>query len=234
MCALSVLYVEKVCWEGRKTVWMPTPCITYTIGRALYVAMTNRCNAVSLIESRGPGFLPSKFMRPLPTGFEPSPDEVADAVKSALNDGLPSELCFAGAGEPLLRLRALEEVAGLVREQQPNLAMRINTNGLVLGSEAADVVQRLQKSGITSASIALMTSDSTQYSELMKPDSIRLSPAFSIPMGLKEVTAFASACISAGLEVECTAVERPGVDIEAAKSLAETLGASFRARTWHP
>ena len=173
-------------------------------------------------------------MQPLPTGFEPSPGEVADAVKSALNDGLPSELCFAGAGEPLLRLRALEEVAGLVREQQPNLAMRINTNGLVLGSEAADVVQRLQKSGITGASIALMTSDSTQYSELMKPDSIRLSPAFSIPMGLKEVTAFASACISAGLEVECTAVERPGVDIEAAKSLAETLGASFRARTWHP
>ena len=215
---------------------MPTPCVTYTIGRALYVAMTNRCNAVSLIESRGPSFSPSKFMQPLPAGFEPSPAQVAEAVQQGMKSSseIPSELCFAGAGEPLIRLRALEEAAALIREQQPNLLMRINTNGLVPQSEAADVATRLHKSGIRAASVALATSDADQYAELMKPESIRLSPAFSLPMGLSEVQGFCTACISAGMSVECTAVERPEVDIDSARTLAESLGASFRARSWHP
>ena len=82
--------------------------------------------------------------------------------------------------------------------------------------------------------VALATSDPEQYADIMKPDSIRLSPAFSLPMGLKEVTGFASACVSLGMEVECTAVERPGVDIDKAQELSETLGCRFRTRSWHP
>lgn len=67
----------------------------------------------------------------------------------------------------------------------------------------------------------------------MRPEKLRLSPAFSLPLGLPDVSCFASACLSAGLEVECTAVASPEVDIDAAKEYAERLGASFRVRTWH-
>ena len=215
---------------------MPTPCVTYTIGRALYVALTNRCNSISLIESRGPSFSPSKFMQPLPVGFEPSPAQVVEAVEQAMSSKRekPSELCFAGVGEPLIRLRALEEAAGLIRQQQPDMLMRINTNGLVPQSEAAAIAKRLHNCGIRAASVAIATADAEQYAELMKPESIRLSPAFSLSMGLSEVTGFAEACISEGMSVECTAVDRPEVDVEAARTLAESLGASFRARSWHP
>ena len=53
----------------------------------------------------------------------------------------------------------------------------------------------------------------------MRPEKLRLSPAFSLPLGLPDVSRFASACLSAGLEVECTAVASPEVDVDAAKEL---------------
>jgi hypothetical protein len=40
---------------------------------------------------------------------------------------------------------------------------------------------------------------------------------------------------NAGLDVECTAVERPGVNVAAVRSLALSLGASsFAASSFHP
>ena len=63
---------------------------------------------------------------------------------------------------------------------------------------------------------------------------IRLTPAFSLPLGHEHVTGFVTACVAAGLTVECNAVARPDVDIAAVAELAASLGASFRERSWHP
>ena len=46
------------------------------------------------------------------------------------------------------------------------------------------------------------------------------------------MTGFVTACVDAGLDVECTAVAAPNVDLEAAERLATTLGAGFRTRSW--
>lgn len=209
--------------------------ITYTLGRALYVALTNRSNACTLIASRGPGFIvpPASGFAPLQN--DPGAPEVIEEVLKALDSAsAPSELCFAGVGEPLLRLRTLQEVAAGIKAQKPDLRMRINTNGLMPSSEAAGVAAQLKKCGVSAACVALASSDAAQYETLMQPEKLRYSPVMELPLGLKEVTAFTKACVETGLEVECTAVEAPGVDIEAARLLAESLGASFRARTWHP
>jgi hypothetical protein len=48
------------------------------------------------------------------------------------------------------------------------------------------------------------------------------------------VCGFIASLAEAGVEVEATAVERPGVDVAAARKLAEALGAGFRTRTYHP
>ena len=215
----------------------PLAAISYTLGRVLYVSLTNRCNAVSLIKSRGPGFTisASSGFQMLPDGFEPSGAQIAAHISDLQSSGsFPEELCFAGAGEPLLRLRALEEAAVLIREQSPSLAMRINTNGLVPGSEADSVVTRLMRCGVRSATVALASTDAAQYRELMRPETLRYSPGFSLELGLDEVTGFISQCISAGIAVECTTVEAPGVDLDAASSLAADLGATFRSRKYFP
>ena len=215
--------------------------IAYFLKSSIYVSLTNRCNAVSLIESRGPSFcMPaSSGFAPLPPNAEPTAQQVADAVAAAFGDerfdggAPPNEVCFAGAGEPLLRRRCLEEAAVLIGQQHSGVKLRLNTNGLVPASEAADVAASLRAAGISAASVALATADAAQYEQLMRPDSIRLTPAFSLPLGLDEVTGFVAACVAEGMAVECNAVEAPGVDLAAAGALAETLGASFRTRPYH-
>lgn len=213
--------------------------VCYALARSLYVALTNRVNSVSLIESRGPGFsVPGSFS---PLAAEPTAEQVVAAVSAALADGADCSggLCFAGAGEPLLRLAVIEQAAPKLLELADNLLpdgrmiIRVNTNGLQPGSSAAEVAARLRTAGVSSASIALMTADAEQYRELMRPEKLRLSPAFSLELGHAEVLGFVSACLKEGLAVECTAVASPGVDIEAARALAESLGAGFRARSWH-
>ncbi|KAL1526189.1 hypothetical protein AB1Y20_014917 [Prymnesium parvum] len=220
--------------------------VTYALGRSLYVALTNRCNSVSLISSRGPGFTlpPGSGFVPLADEFEPCADEVYRAVVSASSrldgaHGAFESVVFAGAGEPLLRLRTLEEAARLI-DADGIAPLRVNTNGLVAGSSAEDVAARLRDARVGAASVALMTADPEQeappseYNELMRPERLRLSPAFSLPLGHSDVCRFVRACIAVGISVECTAVASPGVDLSAARACATRLGATFRTRSWHP
>ena len=94
----------------------------------------------------------------------------------------------------------------------------------------------LGKTGVgkSSAINALASADAAEYAALMEPEPLRFSPVFSLKLGHSEVCGFARACVAAGLEVECTAVAAPGVDLAAARALSEELGAKgFRERSWH-
>jgi hypothetical protein len=52
--------------------------------------------------------------------------------------------------------------------------------------------------------------------------------------GLEVATGFAKRCAEVGMEVECTAVERPEVDMAQVKELVESLGrVGFRSRSFH-
>ena len=79
-----------------------------------------------------------------------------------------------------------------------------------------------------------LTHFAEQYDSLMQPQELRYSPAFSLPLGHAQVCKFVEACTSEGLAVECTAVAAPGVDMSAARQLAEQYGATFRERAYFP
>ena len=52
--------------------------------------------------------------------------------------------------------------------------------------------------------------------------------------GLEVATGFAKRCAEVGIEVECTAVERPEVDMARVKELVESFGrVGFRSRSFH-
>ena len=206
---------------------------TYMIRNTLYLALTNRANARTLIQTRGPGFaMPaSSGFAPLPA--EPSADDIVNAVTEKRDKGEPfEELCFAGMGEPLLRLSCLEQSAAAL--QPLGLPIRLNTNGLMAGSSIPDTVWRLKKAGLSGVSVALATSNPEQYNELMQPEALRYSPVFSLDIGHSEVCEFVQECVKEDLSVECTAVAAPGVDIDATEELAKSLGATFRSRPWFP
>ena len=96
----------------------PLTSVTYSLARGLYVALTNQCNAVSLIQSRGPG-----FVMPPASGFAPLPDgsalvraqASATLSKRALQ---PRELqgaagsCKQGAHAILLMAGSLQSARG--------------------------------------------------------------------------------------------------------------------------
>ena len=239
---------------------MRDSCVTYTLGRALYVALTNRCNAVPLAMTRGPQFVmpASSGFAPLPEGFEPTADDVVAAVQARLSsggDGGPSSVVFAGLGEPLLRLGVLLDAAHrLDAAHSGTLAIRVSSNGLVERERSVEVARALHAAGVRAATIAIASADEAQHRALLDPraaaarsladsdDEAPPAPGACAPPscsaaatapGLGEACAFVRALVVAGVQVECTAVAQPAVDLAAAAALAQSLGASFRERSWH-
>jgi TatD family-associated radical SAM protein len=141
-------------------------CITYTIKNGLYVNMTNRCTcACDFCEReryRGVGDVESLWLE-----YEPSREEIWDDIAAKkLSDY--EELVFCGYGEPTLRLDDLLWIAQRVKEEVPNLPIRINTNGHANMIAGRDVTPEF--AGLIDAlSISLNRSDASKYYLHMKP-----------------------------------------------------------------
>jgi len=155
---------------------------------------------------------------------------------------LDTGVVFAGVGEPLIRVDALLETVKIVKEQRNAIRFRINTNGLYGSDATSCVVSKLIHSGVVVTndqdqrrdsridciSVALMCDNPKAYDDIMKPQ-IKGGKAFG------DVCNFICQLAEAGVNVECTAVDRPGVNITNTKNLALSLGArSFRTRSFFP
>lgn len=122
--------------------------LTYWLKGRMYIAVTNQLNAKSPLSVRGPSFhMPacSEFA-PLPVGFEPTAEEIFNAVDEAVAKGkvrvdsmAADPVTFAGDGEPLLRLETLLDASILIKQSRHGLPLRVRTNGLVAADEAAKV-----------------------------------------------------------------------------------------------
>ena len=158
---------------------------------------------------------------------------LVEAVEKAFDDGLiavsdmdSAPITFAGYGEPLLRSDVVCDTARLVKEKRHGVPLRLKTNGLVALNESFRVAAGLKESGVDQISIGLQADNPVLYKKLMHPQE---------NMGFSEVCNFVIACVEAGLEVECKAVEAPGVNISAVRQLSISLGAhDFNSVSYHP
>eukprot|EP00927_Polykrikos_kofoidii_P056341 TRINITY_DN50488_c0_g1_i1.p1 TRINITY_DN50488_c0_g1~~TRINITY_DN50488_c0_g1_i1.p1 ORF type:complete len:283 (-),score=37.72 TRINITY_DN50488_c0_g1_i1:54-857(-) len=218
------------------------PRVTYCFGGTVYVALTNESNAyTTMLAANGPGFTfpPGTFFEPLPDGWEPTGEVAAEAAldaccKLSLEEGASDdsnggrEVVFAGLGEPLLRLPALLGALEALRWRSEVRRTRLNTNGLVATERCEEVAWALREAGLNHVSVQLQTSNAEQHTDLVGPKS---------GFDFECVCGFVSALIRVGIPVvECTAVARPGVDINAARAFAlGVLGAhSFKSRPFFP
>lgn len=88
------------------------------------------------------------------------------------------------------------------------------------------VAQSLKSSGIKHLSVSLMADTPKQYAEIMQPQG---------KLTFGDVCNFVVCATEAGLSVDCTAVERPDVNIQRVRSLATSLGAaSFSSYQYFP
>lgn len=182
---------------------------------------------------------------PLPAGaLEPSAEELATLVNelyAALSSGATGGMgesdggiVFQGEGDPLEAAAVVLETVGLVAQHRNGLAFRLNTLGLCDAATvdlllSSDVLvrgddDRRRETRLASISVFLPAAEPTQYAELLQPRT---------GLGFSDVCAFVVRAAEAGVDVECTTVARPDVDVAAVERLAMGLGArSFRTRSW--
>lgn len=164
---------------------------------------------------------------------EPTSDMLVHAVDKAFEEGQvavsdmdSAPITFAGFGDPLLRSDVLCDTARLIKEGRHGVPLRIKTLGLVGVNEGPDFASQLKESGIELISIGLHAESPPQHKKIVQSLGKE---------GFSEVCSFVMACVEAGLDVECQAVETPGVNISAVRKLALSLGAHhFTPLSYHP
>lgn len=136
--------------------------ITYEVGEALYVNITNRCSnrCDFCIRNNGDGAYGSD---PLWLEREPSREEIFEAISLADPEKY-SELVFCGYGEPTERLCDLLWVAGKVKENF-KVSIRVNTNGHSSLIHNVDTAP-LYKGVIDTVSISLNAPNSKEYDRI--------------------------------------------------------------------
>lgn len=223
---------------------MHTAGITYTLGGGAYVQLTERARGTTLLDARGPG-----FSMPATSGFaplalnhperEPTASEVIAALEAtfaagydtgaaASHEGDLKGLTFAGAGDPLSHEGSVDvlcEVARWVRHARPGTPIIVSTLGLVPSSESPALIDRLKESGVERASVLLNASNPMEYKKVMHPED---------GLSFSDVCSFLANCNEAGIATIATAVESPKLKMAPISSLAASLGADFKSRSFHP
>lgn len=141
---------------------MKNMTITYEVGNALYINITNRCSnhCDFCIRNNGDGAYGSESLW---LSQEPSREEILSAVRSRrLSDY--EELVFCGYGEPTERL---EDMIWVARELKKEflVKIRVNTNGhssLLLGRDTAPMYQNV----IDTVSISLNAPNAEEYDKM--------------------------------------------------------------------
>lgn len=188
--------------------------IAYKIRNSLYLNITNRCSNRCTFCAKFSDFTVKGHK--LHLHHEPSSSEVLAAIGNRKDF---DEIVFCGYGEPLLRLDLIKEVAAELKRRGHRI--RINTDGQANLVHGRNILPELAGL-IDTISVSLNSADPVQYQQLCR------SP-FNTE-GFKGVCEFLRAATTYIPTVVATAVTVPGVDIEAVRQLAESLGVSFRER----
>jgi len=147
-------------------------------------------------------------------------------VLAAINNidlRLYNEVVFCGYGEPLERLDAVLKTADYIKQKQPNLPVRLNTNGL------GDLINEKKTAAmlavnIDSVSISLNASNKCDYVKLCRPAFGEKSFNALIDFANDSKECFRDVCM--------TVVDVIGTDkIEQCRQLCELMGIKMKVRS---
>lgn len=188
---------------------------TYTLGNALYINITNRCNAKCVFCKRKE----NPVLRGYNLGMERSEEPSADVFIKEIGDPKKySEIVFCGYGEPTIRWDVVKDISKYVKVNGGKT--RLNTNGHANVINKKDITSEM-KGIIDVVSISLNTFDPKQYSELVGVETSYFD----------EMIDFAKKAKPYVEKVVMTIVSIDEVDIERARKITEEeIGAEFRVR----
>ena len=198
--------------------------ITYQVKNAVYVNLTNRCpcNCTFCLRHNGPGVFGSG---PLWLEREPTLEETIESLGQWDYERF-REVVFCGYGEPTERLDVLLAAAAHLKERDPALRVRVNTNGLsdlIHGKPTAPLLV----GKVDCLSISLNTDDPAEYLSVCRPK----FGAAAYPAMLKftqEAAALLPSVVMTVVGEPITSLEKQ----ERCRKIAEGLGARLRVRPY--
>jgi TatD DNase family protein len=190
--------------------------IAYRIRDSLYLNITNRCsNHCSFCAKFSDFTVKGHYLQ---LDHEPNFNEVMAAIQEHRDY---AEVVFCGYGEPLLRLDLVKEVATELKKS--GVTVRINTDGQANLVYGRNVLQELAGL-IDCISVSLNAADAETYARFCN------SPFGTEAWG--GVCDFLKEARKHIPRVVASAVNVPGINIDAVRKLANTLGVEFRNREY--
>lgn len=195
----------------------PMVSFTYQIRDALYINVTNRCNADCIFCDRKGAAIISGYNLKMPKSMEPAADVY---IKEIGDPKGYKEIVFCGYGEPTIRWDVVKEIAKYVKDNGGKT--RINTDGHGNVIHKRNIAPEF-KDLIDTVSISLNSVDPDEYARLM-----RVEPEMHAEMlnFAKEVKNYVPTVIM-------SIVGMNEIDAEKAeKFVEETMGVGFRVREY--
>ncbi len=197
--------------------------LVYSLENKIYVNLTNRCTNDCIFCLRNDKddvcgqtlWLESEDF---------TPEDVIEQLKKF---EISKEVVFCGYGEPLLKFEVLRQVAKYIKENYPDVKIRINTNGHANFIYKKNIIPELLGL-VDEISVSLNAADSDEYDELSQP---KFENAYD------EVKKFIKCCSEAGIKTDASIVDGykgRRLDVEKCRQIAEELGAELRVREWIP
>lgn len=192
--------------------------LTYWHENSFYINPTSRCinDCLFCVRHFGEGVFGFDLVLDEDPTVEELVSEIEETWKPEFND-----IAIVGFGEPLLNIdgtiAAIRKLRELSRAQ-----IRMNTNGqALLLYPIRDIPRELADAGLDRIQISLNAHDPETYLRLCQPKFGRIA--------YDSILEFAQRC-KLLMRVEFSAVDIPGVDIEACRGIAERMGVEFRVR----
>ena len=135
----------------------------------------------------------------------------------------PQNVVFCGYGEPFLKKDMMKKFAQYLRENYPEIKIRVNTNGHANAIYKTNVAEEF-KGLLDEASVSLNSDNSEQYNEICQP---------KIENAYDAVKNFLKSCKEAGIKTYASIVtgfDEREINVENCEKIAKELGAEFRNR----
>jgi TatD DNase family protein len=195
----------------------PDTVFTYKLGDALYINVTNRCNAHCVFCKRKDDPILRGYNLEMERTDEPDAEVYIKEIADPKNY---KEIVFCGYGEPTIRWDVVKTVAKYIKENGGKT--RLNTNGHGSAINKRDITPELHGL-IDVVSISFNTFNPKQYSKLMG-----LNVSF-----FNDMINFAKSAKHFVEKVVMSIVSVNEVDIERSRKIAEeNIGAEFRVREY--
>lgn len=196
--------------------------IVYTLEGGVYLNITNKCpcNCAFCIRNKGDAVGDAEKL-----WFDKEPD--INEIKKAIDDFDFSKVdsaVFCGYGEPTNAYDNLVAAVKYIRQINPSIKLRLNTNGLsdlINGKPTAKELSEL----FDSISVSLNEPTSEKYDKITR--NIYNGKAFDAMLD------FTRECVKYCRDVRMTVVDVISKeDIEQARVVCESTGAKFRVRSF--